>query len=1001
MKYWLMIFVITGRLCAIAQQPDIVFHRITQSNGLSYNLVNGFLKDSKGMLWISTYNGLNKYDGAHFFTYYSGYAKNTLPSNSVHKLAEDKKGNIWGGTDNGVFCLDTKTGLFKKYNTPGDEKWPAVYNVSCDQEGKIWVTNDFCLSYFDTKTDSFKLPTFSNSFYPEGRIHKNGLAENPDGKGFWLSTKKGLQYYDKLAKKFIVNQDNGDSSLINNHNTSALCKTPYGHYWYCDNNTKTIIGFDPINRKIKYKVKADTSSRIADGATLFEDNNHILWFCNWRYELFMIDYLHGNEVKRIRHNKNDITSISGDFFWEVMQDKDGTLWFGTVAGISKCNINRSFYKVHRLPEQAFTFDNPGIECLVENPFDKTWWLVTNKNILVQYNPATTKSVLYELDKFLPNNKQKTPYHTNRLIFFKDSIFLFGYGNVWLKKGNQPFLPVNYPPPFDNFITTDAVKFDSNIIYGICANKMLRWNVKSNAMDSIVFKKPFLINGKPARLGQPRVVNNKVWTLSTNNWLVYADERELKAVRMNYQDSLEKDDGYFTNMIIDSKNDLWMSKKGDGLIYYNPSTNFSKQFKQTDGLVMDHIMAVASDNNNKIWSACFNQFSVFNPALKSFFNFTLPLSTNNNGYVNFMTSLQNGNIVANVAGDLVEFYPAKLKPPKVKDKPLVSMVSINGANVNFYVGKPLQLQPNQNSIRIKFGMLTDIVFMPYDMLYILDGAEENWTTATDNFEANYNSLQPGSYTFKVKAVAKDKSWQTDETILQIHIDTPYYKAWWFLLLLALLGIGLIVFIYRWQIAQREKVLLLKSKAQLLEKEKTMVLYENLRQQLNPHFLFNSLTSLSGLIELDQEMAGKFLEQMSGIYRYILKSGDHETVSLKEEIEFVKLYINLQQTRFTKGLQIFINIPEEFGHYKIVPVSLQNMIENAIKHNIIDPESPLVINIFIEDGFVVVQNNLQKKNKVESSNKKGLIQFETLYKYLSGKPIVIQESKTSFVIKIPLI
>jgi len=202
-------------------------------------------------------------------------------------------------------------------------------------------------------------------------------------------------------------------------------------------------------------------------------------------------------------------------------------------------------------------------------------------------------------------------------------------------------------------------------------------------------------------------------------------------------------------------------------------------------------------------------------------------------------------------------------------------------------------------------------------------------------------------------------------------------------------------------QKEKLMMLESKAQLLEKEKVMVMYESLKQQLNPHFLFNSLTSLSGLIETDQQVAGNFLEQMSGIYRYILKNGDNETVFLKDEIEFVQLYINLQQTRFKKGLQVNINVPEEYMHYKIAPVNLQNLIENAIKHNIIDSSSPLVIDIFIEGDYIVVKNNLQKKKVVETSNKKGLEQFASLYKYLSRLPVEITETPINFQIKIPLI
>ncbi|RYE21827.1 MAG: hypothetical protein EOP51_14680 [Sphingobacteriales bacterium] len=209
-------------------------------------------------------------------------------------------------------------------------------------------------------------------------------------------------------------------------------------------------------------------------------------------------------------------------------------------------------------------------------------------------------------------------------------------------------------------------------------------------------------------------------------------------------------------------------------------------------------------------------------------------------------------------------------------------------------------------------------------------------------------------------------------------------------------------YRYRLHQKQQVLQLENKAQALEKEKAMVMYENLKQQLNPHFLFNSLSSLSGLIDTDQQMAGDFLEHMSGIYRYILQNSERETVALKDELAFVKIYLQLQQTRFSKGLQVNINVAEDFHHYKIAPVTLQNMVENAMKHNVIDSASPLIIDIYIEgEEYIVVRNNLQRKKLVETSNKRGLPQFVSLYKYLSHLPVRIEEDETSFKISIPLI
>jgi LytS/YehU family sensor histidine kinase len=150
-----------------------------------------------------------------------------------------------------------------------------------------------------------------------------------------------------------------------------------------------------------------------------------------------------------------------------------------------------------------------------------------------------------------------------------------------------------------------------------------------------------------------------------------------------------------------------------------------------------------------------------------------------------------------------------------------------------------------------------------------------------------------------------------------------------------------------------------------------------------------------------MAGNFLDQMGKIYRYILQSRDNETVSLTEELKFVSNYINLQKTRFCEGLIVNINIDEEYYDRKIAPVTLQNLVENAIKHNIIDSDSPLVINLYCKDEYLIIENNLQRKTFVETSNKQGLAQLKTLYTYLTTELIIISETNNKFVIKIPLL
>jgi LytS/YehU family sensor histidine kinase len=257
---------------------------------------------------------------------------------------------------------------------------------------------------------------------------------------------------------------------------------------------------------------------------------------------------------------------------------------------------------------------------------------------------------------------------------------------------------------------------------------------------------------------------------------------------------------------------------------------------------------------------------------------------------------------------------------------------------------------------------------------------------------------GDYVFKVKTIDTGR-----ENMIRIplSIATPFYRTLWFYTLTFLLLVFILYLVYNARMQRHEQIHQLQTKAQLLEKEKALVMYESLKQQLNPHFLFNSLTSLNSLIVNDQKAAKNFLEQLSAIYRYILKSREHELVPLSNEIDFVNTYIQLQKTRFKEALQVSIDIDEEAKTCKIVPVTLENLVENAIKHNILDKDTPLNICVYTESDYVVVKNNLQKKKIVQTSNKQGLHNMKTLYGYLIDKPMIIEENEQYFLVKIPLI
>jgi sensor histidine kinase YesM len=237
----------------------------------------------------------------------------------------------------------------------------------------------------------------------------------------------------------------------------------------------------------------------------------------------------------------------------------------------------------------------------------------------------------------------------------------------------------------------------------------------------------------------------------------------------------------------------------------------------------------------------------------------------------------------------------------------------------------------------------------------------------------------------------------EPYVPFKLDELFLAATWVMYILMTVGINL-GFITEYFINRWKASLVL---AERLEKEKSQVQFDNLKNQLNPHFLFNALTSLDGLISENQELASQFLQHLSKVYRYVLQNKEKNFVTVQTEVDFIENYVFLLRTRFQRGLVISFDIREVTWERAMVPVTLQILIENALKHNIVDPEIPLHIDVVSVGDYLVVSNNLQRRKQVETSNGQGLMNLTSLYKFLTDKPVIIEETDERFAVKIPLL
>ena len=191
----------------------------------------------------------------------------------------------------------------------------------------------------------------------------------------------------------------------------------------------------------------------------------------------------------------------------------------------------------------------------------------------------------------------------------------------------------------------------------------------------------------------------------------------------------------------------------------------------------------------------------------------------------------------------------------------------------------------------------------------------------------------------------------------------------------------------------------SKSVKLERDNIEAKFETLKAQINPHFLFNSLNSLTNIVH-ENKPAVDYIQNLSDFLRYTLKSRDIELVLARSELEMLDQYLKLQKARFGENLLISVDVGEKYYHYSVPPLVLQMLIENCIKHNVISAEKPLCIRVYANKQSLVVENTLQKKDSTDSTGQ-GLKNITERYKFFSGKEIEIKETSTSFIVTIPLL
>ena len=989
---------LSGFVAAQQRPVHFEFGHIREQDGLSFRVITSLLQDRDGFLWIGTNNGLNRYDGTHFVRFkQSRNNPNSLINNQLYSLCEDQQGRIWMGAENGVSRYDKTTGRFMHITTVNNRPLGICKNVRCDRAGDLWFTSrSLGLFRYLTKTGVVQYfpcsPTDSNG---EGRTLPNGLLEDPYRAGLWVSERSGLRYFDIARQQFTNHRQNPQNLPVFTPNWTSALAIDGDRLLIADNTDHSIIVYDLRQQRILKRLAPATQPERDNFeiSSIFVDRRHNLWVSSWTASAFFID-AQTDHITELVHDKAKPTSLGANSFLAGWQHPDGSVWLATANGIAHTNTERALYEAYDLEGLYPTLtDEYGITSFTEDT-DGTWWIGTSIRGLLHYTPSTNRLDVYRL----PNGTgvYYWGHPIDVISLHGDELFIGCENGVYrFNKRTHLFSTMTLPPDAQSvklrgfLLQGDRywVVGDGKLTfaYDIPRQQWQTYPIRSVSKDPRFLVRQLLLN----RQGQ-------LWLdIYPEGFARFEPQQGCFVVTDTRQADYEPT---ISSLAEGQNGSFLMATTMHGLVTYDPVRQQSSIQAENEAMTLSQCTAALNDRLGNTWVADLNFVSVITPR-KEVLNFRLPINEYTTEYATRLFSMRNGHIMSIQKGHLVEFKPENLKLPRSRETVLLNRLLLADTTLLLYGHTPdIRLKAEDNSFTVEFSVLSAATKHRYR--YKLEGYDEEWKEAASQTAANYSRVPGGKYVFMVKAVSPDGV-ETPARALPVHIATLFYQATWFWMLAGLLAVGLLISFIRNRTGQIARLHHFQIQLTRLEHDKTQIQYQNLINHLNPHFLFNSLTSLNSLIVTRPKEASAFLKKLSLIYRYILQNKDSELVTLQAELTFTQHYIDLQKARFDNGLQISLNVGSGYLTRRIVPVTIQNLLENAIKHNILGDDEPLHIRIYTDNDTLYVMNELQPKDFVETSNKQGLASLKSLYAYLSQHEVVATQTATHFIVAVPLL
>jgi signal transduction histidine kinase/ligand-binding sensor domain-containing protein/DNA-binding response OmpR family regulator len=1007
--------------CTLLQAQEIKFEHISVEQGLSSSIVTSVLQDYQGFMWFGTKDGLNKYDGYTFTTYRNMPGDSTsLHNNDVTALYEDPSGNLW---------ISTIGGGLNKYNReednfisylPDPNNPESISSATMEQtagyqyNGKdiLWIGSANGLNKMDIAAQKFKYYPHSDKGHPYTYIET--ILVDTHGIVWFGCTEEGLYKFDPWTELFINYQhEPGNEHSLSNNTVMSICEDKSGIFWI-----GTAFGglnkFDPEKEQfIRYQHDPKNPASLSNNwvHSLYEDREGNLWVGTAMGGLNRFD----RENERFIHYQHDPGnpgSISDHTVIGICEDKSGVFWVGTFEGINKFDPGKiQFSEYKQLPGNPNSLSNNYIWSLYQSDSKgkKTLWIGTKIGGFNKLDRSTGTVTHYLYDPDHP--KSQSGNIISALLEDRSGILWIGtYGDGLLKfdpEKEQFTRYLNDSSTLSNNIIRTIYEDKSGILWiGTQTSGLNKFN-RETGVFSVVGSKMLTMQIYEDHLGE-------LW-IATFSGLKKLD-RKTEQFTTFWHDP-DNPNSISSNQIIsiheDKSGGLWFGTDGGGLNKFNRESGEFIQYTVKDGLPSDVINGILEDKQGNLWLSTNNGLSRFNSESEQFRNYDVHDGlVGNQFFAGACFKDKDGEMFFGGLKGLNSFYPDRLRdnpyipnvvitafqifnqPVTVKHETAGTKNDIYTLPKNISLLNEIELSYKENIFSFEFAALDYRSPQKNRYAYMLEGLEKDWnyTDYTRRY-ASYTNLDPGDYTFRVKASNNDGLWNDEGIALKVIIIPPWWRTNWAYLVYLLFIIGAIATTWHFQMKRirlRNELNMKKFEANKLQEV----------DRMKSHFFANishefrtPLTLIVGPVKqmLSGEFAGNFKEQ----YKMIIRNGERLLQLINQLLDLSKLESGRMKLRasrtdivpFLKGLVYsFASLAERkkiMMNFKVKEKSLMGYIDCDKVEKIITNLLSNAFKFTPEGGEIVVTLSLRGSDLSEPKPRKEGIAWRQSRSYATNE------------------